>query len=151
MELTDKNVIVIGTGISGIGAAKLLISKGANVILYDEREEIETERIFEELSEYTARFTLVTGKIKENQLENIMLAVFSPGVPMDSQIAMIIKASGIRIWGEIELAYQYAQGNLLAITGTNGKTTTTSLLGQIMRDNTSQVFVVGNIGNPYTQ
>ena len=151
MELTDKNVIVIGTGMSGIGAAKLLISKGANVILYDEREEIATERIFEELSEYTARFTLVTGKIKENQLENIMLAVFSPGVPMDSQIAMTIKASGIRIWGEIELAYQYAQGNLLAITGTNGKTTTTSLLGQIMRDNTSQVFVVGNIGNPYTQ
>ena len=151
MDVTDKKVIVIGTGISGIGAARLLISKGASVVLYDEREDIAPARIYEDLSACKDRFTLVTGKINDMILDDTVLAVFSPGVPMDSEIAKTVKALGIRIWGEIELAYQYAKGSVLAITGTNGKTTTTSLLGKIMSDFTSQVFVVGNIGNPYTQ
>ena len=74
------------------------------------------------------------------------LMVLSPGVPTDLPLVKEMKDAGIPIWGEVELAYQMSQGKVLAITGTNGKTTTTALLGQIMGDYLKSVFVVGNIG-----
>lgn len=83
-------------------------------------------------------------------MEKIGLAVLSPGIPVDLPVVEKMKADGILIWGEIELAYHYGRGDVLAITGTNGKTTTTTLLGEIMKAHQSEVFVVGNIGNPYT-
>lgn len=71
----------------------------------------------------------------------------SPGVPTDLPIVNEMRDRGIPIWGEIELAYEAGKGEVLAITGTNGKTTTTSLLGQIMKNYTENTYVVGNIGN----
>ena len=90
------------------------------------------------------------GALSKELLESLDLVVMSPGVPLDIPAVEQIKAAGIPIWGEIELAYQMSEGMVLAITGTNGKTTTTALLGEIMKAYAESVFVVGNIGNPYT-
>ena len=94
---------------------------------------------------------ILIGQISDEQLKELDLVVLSPGVPTDLPVVEKMKAAGIRIWGEVELAYENAKGDVLAITGTNGKTTTTSLLGEIMKCWKESVYVVGNIGNPYTQ
>jgi UDP-N-acetylmuramoylalanine--D-glutamate ligase len=78
------------------------------------------------------------------------MVVLSPGVPIDLPIVEEMKAAGVKIWGEIELAYNCGKGRVVAITGTNGKTTTTALTGEIMKNYFESVFVVGNIGTPYT-
>ena len=117
--MKNKKVLVFGSGVSGIGAGKLLEQVGASVILYDGKETLD-------------------------------LVVMSPGVPTDLPVVLKMRDMGIPIWGEVELAYTYGKGDVLAITGTNGKTTTTALLGEIMKNYKESVFVVGNIGNPYT-
>ena len=84
-------------------------------------------------------------------MEQLDLVVMSPGVPCDLPVVLAMKGKGIRIWGEVELAYECGKGDVLAVTGTNGKTTTTSLLGAIMQASHPEVYIVGNIGNPYTE
>ena len=88
----------------------------------------------------------------DEQILRADLCVLSPGVPTDLPDVNRIRDAGVPIWGEVELAYQCSRGEVLAITGTNGKTTTTALLGEIMKRHAGRekVFVVGNIGNPYT-
>lgn len=90
------------------------------------------------------------GGLPDEVIESLDLAVMSPGVPQDISPVKRLKEKGVRIWGEVELAYQMGKGKVLAITGTNGKTTTTALLGEIMKAYSDSVFVVGNIGNAYT-
>ena len=148
-DLTGKRVLVFGTGISGIGAAKLLEKVQAEVILYDGNEKLCKEEIRKKLPK-DSKCEIVLGKLSKELLDNLDLAVMSPGVPLDIPAVEQIKAADIPVWGEIELAYQMSRGTVLAITGTNGKTTTTALLGEIMKAYADSVFVVGNIGNPYT-
>lgn len=148
-DLTGKRVLVFGTGISGIGAAKLLEKVQAEVILYDGNEKLCKEEIRKKLPK-DSKCEIVLGKLSKELLNNLDLAVMSPGVPLDIPAVEQIKAADIPVWGEIELAYQMSRGTVLAITGTNGKTTTTALLGEIMKAYADSVFVVGNIGNPYT-
>lgn len=148
-NLAEKKVLVFGTGISGIGAAKLLEKVQAEVILYDGNEKLCKEEIRKKLPD-DSKCEIVLGALSKELLESLDLVVMSPGVPLDIPAAEQIKAAGIPIWGEIELAYQMSEGMVLAITGTNGKTTTTALLGEIMKAYAESVFVVGNIGNPYT-
>ena len=93
---------------------------------------------------------LYVGELPEEVRTALDLVVLSPGVPTDLPLVNVLKNAGIPIWGEIELAYQCGKGDVLAITGTNGKTTTTALLGEIMKSYYSDVNVVGNIGVPYT-
>ena len=126
MLVTGKKVLVFGSGISGIGAVKLLEDHGAEVVLYDGNESLDQASLREQL------------------------VVLSPGVPTDLPVILAMKEHGIQVIGEVELAYAFGKGDVLAITGTNGKTTTTSLLGEIMKCHQEEVFVVGNIGNPYT-
>ena len=147
--MAEKKVLVFGTGISGIGAAKLLEKVQAEVILYDGNEKLCKEEIRKKLPN-DSKCEIVLGALSEELLESLDLVVMSPGVPLDIPAVEQIKAAGIPIWGEIELAYQMSEGIVLAITGTNGKTTTTALLGEIMKAYAESVFVVGNIGNPYT-
>ena len=87
------------------------------------------------------------GDRKGELLDKLSLVVMSPGVPTDLPIVNEMREKGLPIWGEIELAYVFGKGDVLAITGTNGKTTTTSLLGEIMKNYAQSSFVVGNIGN----
>ena len=93
---------------------------------------------------------IILGELSEEVMETLDLVVMSPGVPTDLPVVLKMRDMGIQIWGEVELAYTYGKGDVLAITGTNGKTTTTALLGEIMKNYKESVFVVGNIGNPYT-
>lgn len=147
MEVTGKKVLVFGSGISGIGAVKLLEDHGAEVVLYDGNESLDQASLREQLGEKT---TIVLGEFPEHLLEELELVVLSPGVPTDLPVILAMKEHGIQVIGEVELAYAFGKGDVLAITGTNGKTTTTSLLGEIMKCHQEEVFVVGNIGNPYT-
>ena len=149
MEVTNKKVLVFGSGISGIGAAGLLEDQGAQVVLYDGNENLKEDEIRQKLKE-GSRAQIVTGKFPEALLGSLDIAVLSPGVPTDHLIVNQMRESGILITGEVELAYEAGRGDVLAITGTNGKTTTTALLGEIMKNYRKKVFVVGNIGNPYT-
>ena len=149
MDTAGKEVLVFGLGISGIGAGSLLEKRGARVVLYDGNEKLDKDKIREQLGEDSSA-RIITGPFPEELLGELDLVVLSPGVPTDLPVIEKMREMGIEIIGEIELAYLFGRGEILAITGTNGKTTTTSLLGEIAKNAFDSVFVVGNIGNPYT-
>lgn len=150
MELKEKRVLVIGAGKSGAAAAELLYDVGAEVLLYDGNENLSAEDLRKD-APFLKNCEICIGEWQEEFLSRIDLAVISPGVPIELPFVCSIKEAGIPLWGEIELAYRIAEGRLLAITGTNGKTTTTALLGEIMQAYYQDVCVVGNIGIPYTK
>ena len=150
MNLQNKNVLVFGTGISGIAAAGLLEDKGAHPVLFDGNAELEEKAIRAKLPE-ESKAEILLGDLTDEQIRSLDLVVLSPGVPTDLPLVNRLRESGLKIWGEIELAYECSRGDVLAITGTNGKTTTTSLLGAIMQHAKESAFIVGNIGIPYTQ
>ena len=148
-DLKGKKVLVFGSGISGMGAAKLLQEVGAEILLYDGNEKLKEEDIRKKLPEGCS-CQILLGELPDQVIETLDLAVMSPGVPQDIPQVERIKRKKVAVWGEVELAYQMGKGTVLAITGTNGKTTTTALLGEIMKAWKDSVFVVGNIGNAYT-
>ena len=150
MNVENKTVLVVGTGISGIGAAELLSKVNANPVLFDANEKLKSHEIAQKLGP-DVQADIILGTVPKEIEEKIELVVISPGVPVDSPFVENYRNKNIPVWGEIELAYQFSKGRILAVTGTNGKTTTTSLLGQIMKDYYESVYVVGNIGNPYTK
>lgn len=150
MDLKDKRVLVIGTGISGIGAAKLLWEVGAKPVLYDANEKLTQQEVRDKLPEKMDA-EIIIGSLPEETAKEVAVVVPSPGVPADTGLVEEFRLRGIPIWGEIELGYLYARGRLVGITGTNGKTTTTSLVGQILEEYYKDVYVVGNIGKPYTE
>lgn len=150
MGTAGKKVLVFGSGKSGIGSVKLLKKHGADVILYDGNEKLDEKKIRESLKE-EEKIKIILGRFPEELLEELSLVVLSPGVPTDLPVIERMRRERLPVIGEVELAYEYGKGSVLAITGTNGKTTTTTLLGEIMKAyKGSDVFVVGNIGNPYT-
>ncbi len=150
MTFENKNVLVVGTGISGIAAVKLLSKKGANIVLLEGNDKLTASEI-ENKYDAALGIKLIIGELPDDCMETLDLAVLSPGVPIDIPMVNAIREKGIPIIGEVELAYECARGQLLAITGTNGKTTTTALVGEIMKAAKESVFVVGNIGMPYTE
>ena len=126
----------------------MLEKEGAEVILYDGNDKKDAEAMKAQLGE-GSKVRVVLGAFPEEEMESLDLVVMSPGVPTDLPVVLAMKEKGIPVWGEIELAYVCGKGDVLGITGTNGKTTTTSLLGEIMKNACDSVFVVGNIGTPY--
>ena len=149
MNLQNKKVLVVGSGKSGIGAAGLIAQAGGIPVLFDGNEKLSPEEIRERAGRIKGLLVFV-GEVPEEEKKSIVLVVISPGVPIDAPMLDAYREEGIPIWGEIELAYRFSKGRIVAITGTNGKTTTTTLVGQIMEAYYRSVFVVGNIGNPYT-
>lgn len=145
----SQKVLVAGSGISGIAAAKLLLAKGGEVVLYDGNDKLDAEKIKKNFDE-DAKVSVVLGELKRTDLLGAQLSVISPGIPLDAPFVTVLDEAGVPIWSEIQLAYHCAKGKLAAITGTNGKTTTTALTGEIMKSFYDSVFVVGNIGEPYT-
>ena len=150
MKLQNKKVLVFGTGISGIAAVKLLEDAGAVPVLFDGNTQLKEEDIRAKLPE-GSHTEILLGDLTDEQIQSLDLVVLSPGVPTDIPLVKRMRDAGLKIWGEIELAYECGKGDVLAITGTNGKTTTTSLLGAIMQHAKESAFIVGNIGIPYTQ
>lgn len=134
---------------SGIGAVSLLCEMGANPVLYDENKDIQPEELKRKLIEGN-KAECYTGILLEEVVKSIELVVLSPGVSVDSELATRFAERNIPIIGEIELGFLQEKGRMVAITGTNGKTTTTTLVGEILKAYFTKVFVVGNIGNPYT-
>ncbi len=147
--LEGKRVLVVGSGISGIAAVKLLHYMKAVPVLFDGNEALTKEDILKKFEEQIP-VDIIIGTLPDEEVNRTDLVVLSPGVPTDIPMLTPFKENGIPIWGEIELGYQVAKGKIAAITGTNGKTTTTTLVGDIMKAYYKDVFVVGNIGNPYT-
>ncbi len=146
----SQKVLVAGTGLSGISAAKLLLDMGGEVVLYDSNPDLDPEELKHKFDE-DAKITIVFGELKRTDLLGVEMCVISPGIPLEAPFVAVLDEAKIPIWSEIQLAYQCAKGKMAAITGTNGKTTTTALTGEIMKAHYESVFVVGNIGIPYTQ
>lgn len=149
MDVKGKYVLVFGAGKSGIGAAGLLLHEQAKVILYEGNAKQDPEEIRRKLNA-GADVEIILGELSDEVLDRLELVVLSPGVPADLPVVLKMKEKEIPVWGEVELAYRVGKGEVLAITGTNGKTTTTSLLGEIMKAYREDVQVVGNIGTAYT-
>ncbi len=141
--------LVAGSGISGIGAAKLLLKKGAAVIVYDSNEKLNREDILQKLGE-DPQTEVVLGELPQAVINCADLMVLSPGIAIDAPFVNRVREQGVPIWGEVELAYVCGAGRVAAITGTNGKTTTTALTGEIFKAYYDSTFVVGNIGISYT-
>ena len=137
-----NTAIVAGTGKSGISATKLLVNHGVKVYLFDENKDRDIEAIKEKTGD---------SELGEDALSSSQLMVISPGIPVDAPFTDVVRNAGIPIWSEIELAYHYGKGKIAAITGTNGKTTTTALVGEIVKAHNAKTIVVGNIGIPYTE
>ena len=150
MDFTGKRVLVVGTGVSGVAAIRLLAAKGAKPVVLEGNEKADQEQIRAKIPE-SITYDLIIGNLPEEVMDTLDLAVLSPGVPTDLPFVIKLQDKKIPVWGEIELAYVCGKGRLAAITGTNGKTTTTALTGAIMREYYDSVFVVGNIGLPYTE
>ena len=151
--MSSQKVLVAGSGKSGIAAAKLMLKMGGDVVLYDSNASLEEEKLREKFDEEEAkgRLTVVLGDLARTDLLGVELSVISPGIPLDAPFVAVLDEAQIPIWSEIELACHVAKGKLAAITGTNGKTTTTALVGEILKTHFEEVFVVGNIGIPYTE
>jgi len=148
MDLQGKEILVVGAGKSGIAASAVLARIGAKATLFDGNASANVEKIKEDLGEWKNQVTLCIGEISEDYIPSALL--LSPGVPVDSDFVKKYSEKGIPLIGEIELGFLLEKGKVIAITGTNGKTTTTTLVGDIMKAYYEKVFVVGNIGNPYT-
>lgn len=149
MELKDKNILVIGMALSGISAAKLCLEKKANVTVYDGKSKEKLIESIKLLEDYNPKFAF--GDFDYNLLNDTHLIIISPGVPLDLPFVKKAYELDIPIWSEIELSYRFCESDIVAITGTNGKTTTTTLVGQIMDSYYDDTYVVGNIGIPFSQ
>ena len=145
-ELTNKRILVVGLGKSGAASALFLKSRGARVTVSDSKPEAELRNEILQLLDYG--ITVETGGHGERTFHGQDLIVVSPGVPFDAPQLAQARSLGVTVIGEIELAAQFLSGPIVAITGANGKTTTTSLTGEILAAGKFPVLVGGNIGTP---
>lgn len=145
MEFANRKVMVLGAGISGIAVAKVCKNLGAHVVLSDAKP---AEKIKFDLAALKALgVQLILGKPQEERmLESLDVLIVSPGVPIGIDFIKMAKAKGIEVMSEIEVAYRLSKAPLYAVTGTNGKTTTTVLLGELMKTAYPHVAIGGNIG-----
>ena len=144
MDLNDKNILILGLGISGVSTVKALDKLGANIIVSDVKTQYELKEYIDEIKDIDVVYKLGTNEVS---LEDIDLIVKSPGVPLDLQVLKDAKLKGIEVITDLELAYRLNPNkNIIAITGTNGKTTTTTLTGEYFKKAGYNVYVMGNIG-----
>ena len=143
-QLSGKRVLVVGLARSGNAAASVLVAQGAEVVAFDRDEAIEAGRLLE------LGVEVHLGREEEKLLQGIDLVVKSPGVPGSTLLVVGARRRGIPVWGEIELGARLLSNPILGVTGTNGKTTTSELLGEVFRAADRPVEVAGNVGRPLT-
>ncbi|OPJ56855.1 UDP-N-acetylmuramoyl-L-alanine--D-glutamate ligase [Alkalithermobacter paradoxus] len=145
MNLKGKKVLLVGLAKTGISMIKKLNEMDSEIIVNDIKKETELQNIINELKGYNVKYIL--GKHLETTA-GIDLAVVSPGVPLDIPFIQKLKQDGVEVIGEIEFSYRLSNSIFIGITGTNGKTTTTTLVGEIFKASHQDTYIVGNIGNP---
>ncbi|HLY98214.1 MAG TPA: UDP-N-acetylmuramoyl-L-alanine--D-glutamate ligase [Candidatus Angelobacter sp.] len=146
MDLNNKRVLVVGIGRSGVAAAFFLEERGARVTVSDSKTEAQLQH---EIAALLDRgISIEAGRHGERTFRDQDLIVVSPGVPSDHPQLQQARSLGIPVIGEIELAFRFLQGKVIAITGSNGKTTTTTLIGEILAKSGKKTLVGGNIGTP---
>lgn len=146
MDLENKQALIYGAGKSGISAARLLLKEGAVPTIFDGNTSLDVDAIREQVG---ADIRILLGEMTAAYGEFDLL-IMSPGISCENPVFEEFSSRGLPIWGEVELACRAGRGKILAVTGTNGKTTTVSLLGKILSDHLPEVYTVGNIGMPYT-
>lgn len=145
--MKEQHFLVVGAGRSGVAAAKLLLDVGKDVVVFDSNVNLDTAAFCKKAG---AAVPFILGEAESEQLKSIDVCVVSPGVSLETDIMKTVSAAGIPVWSEIELAYRFDNGQVVAITGTNGKTTTTSLTYEIVKEWNKNTLLVGNIEIPYT-
>ncbi|PYT04061.1 MAG: UDP-N-acetylmuramoyl-L-alanine--D-glutamate ligase [Acidobacteria bacterium] len=148
MDLEGKKVLVVGLARSGVAVARLVASRGATVVANDIKHEAELREAAGELRKLGVMLSL--GSHPESLFLNADLIVLSPGVPADLEPLRLARAAGIEIISEPEMAGRLLRGRMIGVTGSNGKTTVTTLIGELMRAAGAEVIVGGNIGTPLT-
>jgi UDP-N-acetylmuramoylalanine--D-glutamate ligase len=146
MDLKGKKVMVLGAARTGIATARFLAERGTEVLVTDRRSEMELADEMKALGGPSIRFLL--GGEEPAWLEGVALLIPSPGVPRENPLLREAGGRGIEILSEVELAARFIRAPLIAITGTNGKSTTTALVGEMLKAGGLNVFVGGNIGAP---
>ena len=147
MNLKSKKILLIGLAKTGVSTIKYLDKLGAKIVLNDIKDKNELKNILNELSDLK-NVEYILGYHPEN-IDDIDMVIVSPGVPLDLPFILKIKEKNIELIGEVELAYRLSNNPIfIGITGTNGKTTTTSLVGEIFKTAKFDTYTVGNIGNP---
>jgi len=146
IELRGKRVLVVGLARTGVATSLFCAARGAAVTATDSRTENEIGAEIAKLRE--AGVILELGGHQEKTFLAQELIIPSPGVPADALLLQSARAKGITIWSEIEMAYRFLKGRLIGITGSNGKTTTTSLVAHILKDAGYSTILAGNIGTP---
>ncbi|MBI3603045.1 MAG: UDP-N-acetylmuramoyl-L-alanine--D-glutamate ligase [Nitrospirae bacterium] len=145
-ELKGKKVTVMGLARSGVAAARLLQAVGAKVTVADAKEDADVATVLSQLDRRA--LTVMVGRGYESALEGAELVVISPGVPYRMAALQAVRRRGGRVIGEMELASWFLTAPTLAVTGTNGKSTTVTLTGLFLAESGKRVFVGGNLGTP---
>jgi UDP-N-acetylmuramoylalanine--D-glutamate ligase len=143
MELRGTRVMVVGLGVSGSAAARFLASLGASLVLADTRSELPTSNL--------PRGEVCLGGEEPDWLRGVDLVVVSPGVPPTSKLVQAARAAGTPVIGELELASRFIKFPIVGVTGTNGKSTVTTLIGEICTKAGMKAFVGGNLGTPLVE
>jgi UDP-N-acetylmuramoylalanine--D-glutamate ligase len=146
MELKGKKVMVLGLARTGIDSARFLARQRADVLVSDIRPAAELESEMNALADLPIGYRL--GGEEPQWLDGVEIVVPSPGVPMDNVLLLEAGKRGVTIISEIELAYRFLSMPLVAVTGTNGKSTTTTLIGEMLKASGKKVFIGGNLGAP---
>ena len=146
IELRKMRVLAIGLARTGVATALFCAKRNAIVTATDSRPEAELGNVPELLRE--AGVTLELGGHQEKTFLAQDLIIPSPGVPADDPLLVKARSKGITVWSEIELAYRFLEGEMIGITGSNGKTTTTTLVYHILKTTGRKAILAGNVGTP---
>src|SRR5262245_18653956 len=147
-SLAHRHAIVVGLARSGVAATRLLRSAGAEVLAVDDKPASALGETATEVEDMGAQLAL--GPDAAVSMHGIDLVVVSPGVPLSARVPAAARAAGVPVIGELELGWRAMEADTIAITGTNGKTTTTTLTGALLAEQVRPVLVAGNIGTPLT-
>ena len=145
----DAPILVAGAGISGTNALRLILREGYTPILYDGNPKVDLEKVYGKVG--SRDFEVVLGDLPEEVIRRVQFCAMSPGISLDKPFVQRLLQAGVPLVSEISLAYHFSQGKVAVVTGTNGKTTTTTLIGHIMEAVNPKTRTVGNIGRPYSE
>ena len=147
MEISDKNVVILGAARSGLAAAELALSLGARVFVSDNAMEKDKRKQINILKGLGIPFEFGGHS---NRIYSADFVVLSPGIPQNSDIVQSIQQKGIPVLSEIEFAFRFCKSPVIAVTGSNGKTTTTTLIGEMLKKQMPEAIMAGNIGSPFS-